>query len=337
MSATPPALKAGYTVRPCTMDDVEAVVALMNACSMKVIGQEDETVEEIRTSWLRPNFDQAVNQRVVLSPDNRLAGWAEVWDGEVVIIEIDIYVHPDYETEGVGEYLLHWAESRAREQVANAPDGERVAMRAYSMAAELDQYYTGLLMSGGMRLIRHFWHMEITLSTPPPVPEFPPGITLKRYQLGEDKQPIFDVRREAFRDQFGHTERPYDEHYAEWLHYWESDGVLVPELWLLAMDGDAIAGIALCKAEHNGEADRGWVSSLGVKREYRRRGIGEALLHAAFNTFANMGKARVGLGVDASSLTGAATLYKRAGMHVVKQFDLYEKEMRAGKDTTTHG
>ena len=74
-----------------------------------------------------------------------------------------------------------------------------------------------------------------------------------------------------------------------------------------------------------------------VLREYRRRGIGEALLYMAFDAFYKMGKKRVGLGVDASSLTGAATLYKRVGMYITRQFDLYEKELRAGVDLTTHG
>ena len=79
------------------------------------------------------------------------------------------------------------------------------------------------------------------------------------------------------------------------------------------------------------------MASLGVLREYRRRGIGEALLYTAFDAFYKMGKKRVGLGVDASSITGAATLYKRVGMQVAKQFDLYEKELRAGVDLTTQG
>lgn len=39
--------------------------------------------------------------------------------------------------------------------------------------------------------------------------------------------------------------------------------------------------------------------------------------------------------VDAQSLTGASRLYERAGMHVVRQFDQYEKELRAGIEQST--
>lgn len=336
-TATLPALKTGYTVRPTTLDDLQEVVDLMNACAIHTIGEADETVEQVRTYWEMPNSNLESNQRVVLNPEGRIVGWAEVEDGDVVVIHVDMFVHPDYEHEGVGEYLFHWSEARSRELVANASEGTRVAMRAYSRAADKDVWYSGLLRAEGMQLIRHFWHMDMNLDAPPPTPQLPEGITLKAYELGMDKEPIFRVRRETFRDQFGDVDRPYDEHYAEWLHYWESDGVLVPGLWLMAMDGDTIAGIILCKPEHNGDADRGWVATVGVMREYRRRGIAEALLYAAFGNLYKMGKKHVGLGVDASSITGAATLYKRVGMHVDKQFDLYEKELRSGVDTTTRG
>jgi hypothetical protein len=33
----------------------------------------------------------------------------------------------------------------------------------------------------------------------------------------------------------------------------------------------------------------------------------------------------VGLGVDAASLTGATRLYEKAGMHVTRRYDTYEK------------
>ncbi len=332
-----PALKPGYSVRPCTMDDVEAVVALMNVCAIKAVGEADETVEQTRADWQRPDFVQVASQRVVLAPDRTTIGWAEVHDAEGVVIYTDVYAHPDYEDEGIGEYLMAWVEARARQAIDKAPAEARVVLRGYAYSPDKDVWYSALLRASGMQLIRHFWHMEMDLDAPPPSPQWSDGITLKIYDGTADKRPIYAVRRTAFQDQFGHVERPFEEEYAEWLHRWEGEGAFVPELWFMAMDGETIAGVCLCRSSVNGEEDRGWVSSLGVLREYRRRGIGEALLYTAFDAFYKMGKKRVGLGVDASSLTGAATLYKRVGMHVAKQFDLYEKELRPGVDLTTHG
>jgi len=69
-----------------------------------------------------------------------------------------------------------------------------------------------------------------------------------------------------------------------------------------------------------------------VRRTARGRGIAMALLQEAFRVFHGQGKESVGLGVDASSITGATRLYERAGMSVQVRFDLFEKELRPGKD-----
>jgi ribosomal protein S18 acetylase RimI-like enzyme len=65
-----------------------------------------------------------------------------------------------------------------------------------------------------------------------------------------------------------------------------------------------------------------------VRRPWRQRGLGLALLLHSFNNFYQRGDRAVGLGVDAQSLTGATRLYEKAGMRVTRQHDLYEKIIR---------
>jgi mycothiol synthase len=60
-----------------------------------------------------------------------------------------------------------------------------------------------------------------------------------------------------------------------------------------------------------------------------------ALLQHSFRELYARGQKKVGLGVDAASLTGATRLYERAGMHVARQYDTYEKELRPGRDLST--
>jgi ribosomal protein S18 acetylase RimI-like enzyme len=67
------------------------------------------------------------------------------------------------------------------------------------------------------------------------------------------------------------------------------------------------------------------VGSLAVRRPWRRRGLGEALLRDAFLRFAERGKRSAGLGVDAENTTGAVALYERVGMHVVRRSDTWER------------
>jgi ribosomal protein S18 acetylase RimI-like enzyme len=67
------------------------------------------------------------------------------------------------------------------------------------------------------------------------------------------------------------------------------------------------------------------VAVLGVRPAWRRHGLGEALLRQAFHDLYELGRRRVGLGVDAENTTGATRLYERVGMHVVWREDAYEK------------
>jgi ribosomal protein S18 acetylase RimI-like enzyme len=90
--------------------------------------------------------------------------------------------------------------------------------------------------------------------------------------------------------------------------------------------------MALCSSFLGNNPDLGFVNTLGVRRPWRRRGLGEALLQHAFGEFYRRGRKQVGLGVDASSLTGATRLYEKVGMHVAQQVDLYELELRPGKE-----
>jgi len=72
-----------------------------------------------------------------------------------------------------------------------------------------------------------------------------------------------------------------------------------------------------------------------VRRPWRRKGLGLALLLHSFGEFYRRGRRRVGLGVDAQSLTGATRLYEKAGMRVARVYNTYEKELRPGVDLST--
>jgi ribosomal protein S18 acetylase RimI-like enzyme len=71
---------------------------------------------------------------------------------------------------------------------------------------------------------------------------------------------------------------------------------------------------------------------LGVRRGWRRRGIALALLHHTFREFQQRGQKRVGLGVDATSLTGANRVYEASGMRPTRRVTVYETVLREGTD-----
>jgi mycothiol synthase len=328
------ALQEGFSIRPAQMSDLEAVVALMNICSMKVIGRTDDSADDIGADWQMPGFDQAQSQRVVTTPGGQIIGFADVRDYPRPSYPfLDIYVHPDYETMGIADVLVEWGEERARTAVTKVPADARVAMQAAGY--EQDHWYKSVLEKTGMQPIRHHWRMDIVLTEPPLPPKWPAGITVRTMIPGQDERKVLETSRAAFRDHWGHVEQPFEEHFERWWYRWQHEGEFDPSLWFLAMDGAEIAGISLCKPRSPGDENTGWVSTLGVRREYRRKGLGMALLLHSFQAFYRLGKERVGLGVDAGSLTGATRLYEKAGMSVVMQIDIYEKELRPGRDLAT--
>jgi ribosomal protein S18 acetylase RimI-like enzyme len=175
--------------------------------------------------------------------------------------------------------------------------------------------------------------MEIDLAEARPLPEpaWPEGISVRSADLERDARAIHAAEMDFFSDHYGFTPNPFD----EWWHFRTRFFEPEPELWILAMDGNEIAGMALCASQRAGQPDLGWVSTLGVRRDWRRRGLALAILHHAFRLLDERGKQRVGLGVDAQSLTGATRLYEKAGMHVVRETYEYELVVRDGRDLRT--
>ena len=79
---------------------------------------------------------------------------------------------------------------------------------------------------------------------------------------------------ESFRDHWNHHEIPLD----VWTNLLiDSQESFDPGVWWLAMDGDEVAGVAICDADAPGEPQYGMVATLGVRRHWRGRGIAMAL------------------------------------------------------------
>ena len=138
-------------------------------------------------------------------------------------------------------------------------------------------------------------------------------------RLEVDERVMHDTMSEAFEDHLGHSEEPFDAWKARLLGHADFD----PDLWFLAWDGDAAAG-ALIAYDHG---DLGWVKGLGVRRPWRRRGLGGAMLTHAFAALAARGRLHVELGVDAEGETQPLRTYERSGMHVTFTYELYAKPL----------
>ena len=70
---------------------------------------------------------------------------------------------------------------------------------------------------------------------------------------------------------------------------------------------------------------RGWVSSVGVRGPWRRRGIARALVAESLRVLRDAGMTTAGLGVDAENANGALGVYEATGFHVVRTERVYRK------------
>ena len=314
----------GFLIRPPTMDDLEAVTALANASEIADSGTPETTIELVRAGWQAPGVDVAADNWLVISPEGRVVGSAGTGDSEHVRIYANIYVHPEYQSQGIAAVLLQRVEERAYQHISVAPRGVRVTLNTWTSSrnAAIKQ----VLEQAGYTPVRHTWDMEIEMHDAPPVPQWPEGVTVRTLVPGQERT-VFEADEEAFKDHWGHMPGKFE----EWEYWMVKRESFDPTLWFLAFDGDEIAGISLCRYERSD----GWVSTLAVRRPWRRMGLGMALLLHSFAEFYRRGTHKVGLSVDSQNLTGATRLYERAGMHVARQYDTYQKELRPGVELST--
>ena len=312
-------LPEGYTTREPAREDAEAVTALISACQIADTGASDMSVEEMLDDW--HTLDLAEEAVVVTAPDGRIAAYADVFNRSFVIVSVYGYVHPDYRGVGIGSYLVAWGERWTRDRMPQAQENARVVVQHYINSA--NEGARRLLEGSGYTPVRGIYVMEAELDEASPLPHWPADISLRTFVPGKDERVVYEAVEDAFRDLWGRPRNPFE----RFVRETEKES-FDPSLWFLAVEGGEIAGIILCKTL----AGEGWVDVVGVRRPWRNRGLGLALLRHAFTEYHRRGTHRVSLSVDAESVTGAPRLYGRAGMRVRESYIIHLKELRPGVD-----
>lgn len=324
-------LPEGFTSRSATLDDVDIAADLFKTYALAMAGVEDINAEETRSAWQSPGFAPATDIHMVFTPTGQLVAYAEAWVNSELPVHPFVWacVHPDFAGMGLGTYITLWGEQRCRQLIDILPPDVRLAARvgAFHTNQAAHQLFDDL----NWKYIRSFYIMRIDMETAPSMPGWPNGIRLRPYD-SENLRDLYAAHREAFRDHFGYVELPFESGLERFKHALENDTQFDPGLWFIAWDGNEIAGYCLCRIASISDHDAGYVNILGVRRAWRKQGLGLALLQHAFCEFHGRGQMHVELGVDAKSLTGALRLYEKAGMHVHRQNDLFEKELRPGRE-----
>ena len=315
-------MTAPSRIRPATRGDIPEIVDLLNACDVAEIGEPDSTPEDLENDWAMEGFDPARDAWVAEGPQG-LVGYAYAGDqfrtGE---LEADLWVHPEhYEPELAG------TPARAR----RAPSG-RARRRAWLRGADARRLLPGrptapsatccarTVTSSRAPCTGCRWTSAGACRRPSP-PRRPRALEIRTFRPGIDEQVMFETMHDAFVDHFRQSDEPFE----AWKTRLLGHPNFLPELWWLAWDdaaGEAAGGVI---AYDHG--DLGWIQGLGVRRPWRRRGLGAALLAHALAAFGARGQSRVDLGVDAEGATRPLRLYERAGMQASAAYELFTKPL----------
>lgn len=313
-----------FIIRPAQWNDLEAVTILIR----DVLTADGDAISaitpaELEREWKSEGFVLETDAFVAVNTDGRVVGFEEFVDRHAhAALQGDGYVHPDFRGLGIGTALLRALEERACKELELAEPDLRVYIINGMSAA--DKAAREIHESEGYKLIRHHWMMEANLTEAPRVMPFPAGIELRPFDKDLHDRLVFEAEEEAFRDHWEHVPGNFNNWRLRKIEREEFD----PALWHIAWDGDEIAGYAQTRYRN----DVGWIANLGVRRPWRKRGLGEALMLHSFNEFYKRGMMKISLGVDASNPTGATRLYEKVGMSVAVEDVIYEKELRPGRN-----
>lgn len=315
-------LPVGYAARLARPADVDAIVAMHRAGDLLLVGEPDTPRDMIEEAFSSPFVDPARDLWVVEDPAGVVVASAEVRAVDPrSSVDAFVRVHPKHTGCGLATGLLDLAEARARERLG---PGDRIGFRA--TADPTDRAGVALLRDRGGTHVRSFWHMQRELDGAREPVEPPDGMLLRGFdpEASGEWATFHEVLETSFRDHFGFE--PLE--LGTFVAMWEGMPTFDPSLVTFAeADGDVVGVVVSVPTAIPG---LGWLSDVGVLPAYRGRGLAKALLRRAFADLAARGLDRVRLNVDSANVTGATKLYERVGMHVHREWAVFNKPLEGG-------
>lgn len=293
-------------VRPFTLVDAPAVAAMAAADEEALRGRASRIQTEDVVAWL----SRADLERESWLFEDRSeivgVGWFDVYGEVGTAIGV---VAQGAKGRGLGTAIAERGEASAR--------AHGVA-RIHTFLLPEDAAARALFESRGFREVRRFSEMAIELVGSPPAPVLSDDLVLEAFRE-ENARAFHEAVADAFAENWDFHSLPFEE-------WWEMrKGQHVDEhgpLWFVVRDGDEIAATIRNEANRGGG---GYVAMLSVRRPWRGRGLGRALLHRSFAEFWDRGFTRVTLGVDSENPHGATKLYESVGMEVESSMLTFEK------------
>jgi mycothiol synthase len=319
---------AGLTLRAYRSGDAIAMSELANR-----IFEADEvpwrTNVAEQENWLstanekfdpaRDTFQVEVNGVLVAMADTE---WVDTNDG-LREFRMGAMVDPAWRRRGIGTWLQLVLEQHAAELADRYPTHRPKVMGTW--AADTEKERIALVTRFGFEPSRYFFDMARPSLDDIEEPVLPDGVELRPARDDQLKQ-LWDADVEAFLDHWGGFDGSNER-----FEQWKTDPKFDPSLFVVAWAGGEIAGAVINEINEAENAafnrKRGWLHSVFVRRPWRRRGLGQAIVLRSLQVFRDVGMTSAGLGVDADNPTGALGLYERTGFEVEFRSAAYRKPM----------
>jgi mycothiol synthase len=309
--------------------DYEAAAELISATNLRDGVDWLPTATQLRHEWgtiagFAPDRDALVAER-----DGQLAGLVNVeWRARAdkVTHVVELWVAQAMRRRGIGTDLLAWAEARARASVAEGNGGPPELQHVIDGYADTAvPGHAELAAARGYHVERHFFTMVRPLDAPIPGLPLPAGVEIRPVRP-EDHRAIWEADVDAFRDHWEASVRTDQDFEGVFTHPDLDTG-----LWLVAWDGDEVAGSVqnwIIREENERLGiQRGWLEHVSVRRPWRRLGLASALIARSLLVLRERGMTEGALGVDAANPTGALRLYEALGFRVLRTARLYRRPL----------
>ena len=270
-----------------------------------------------------------VDDIVIVELDGRVvaaAGVERVVRAGEPMYEVWGSVDPGVRRRGIGTWLMGRNVDRARQRAEREDPGVEVALGDFS--EEVEAGHRALLAASGFTPVRHFFLMRHgALETVEDLP-LPDGLEIR--PVTEDQhRVIVAAENEAFRDHWGHREMTESDVRATF-----GRAELDTDLWVVAWDGDEVAGVVQnwVWPEENARlgVKRGWLEHISVRRPWRRRGLARAITARSLIKLREAGLDEAMLGVDSENPNGALGLYEGLGFAVYSRAAAYRRPLERG-------
>ncbi len=282
----------------------DAAIAQVTALIQRVTDHDGmRPVSEHVWLHLKEGGDPRGQHLVAVDPDGKVVGYAHLdvtdpVDGPSAEVAVD----PEHRRLGLGRLLVE-------ELIGLSPDG-RLRLWAHGEQAGATELATGM----GFTHARVLWQLRRSLYAPLPRAEFPPGIEVRTFVVGQDEDAWLDLNARAFvalPDQGGWTRPDLERRLRE--PWFSADG------FLMAWDSDQLAGFHWTKVHGRLGSDHqhhhqpiGEVYVVGIEPSHRGTGLGKALTLAGLHHLRALDLSQAMLYVDETN-TAAISLYEGLG------------------------